>query len=259
MPNAGPGQDYWRPVAYGVTTDAEARKAVQELAAKKVDIVKIWVDDRNGTVKKLTPALYRSIIDEAHKNNLRVIAHIFYLSDAKDLLRAGIDAFAHGVRDRDIDDEFLQLLKQHPNVYVIPTLPDNPDAPPDPAWLSETVPTVQAAKRTDAEEKTARDFFGVQARNLAKVNAAGVKIAFGTDSGVSVGWTVHAELADMVTAGMTPAQVLTGGDENVGGGSSTRSDGDDRRGQERRFHRPRRESARRHHQHQKNRQGVSPR
>src|SRR5262249_16908273 len=34
-------------------------------------------------------------------------------------------------------------------------------------------------------------------------------IAFGTDSGVSVGWTVHAELADMVTAGMTPAQVLT--------------------------------------------------
>jgi len=212
MPNAGPGQDYWRPVAYGVSTDAEARKAVQELAAKKVDIVKIWVDDRNGTVKKLTPAIYRSIIDEAHKNNLPVIAHIFYLADAKDLLRAGIDAFAHGVRDRDIDDEFLDLLKQHPNVYVIPNLPDNPDAPPDPQWLSETVPAAEIQKMhklTPAQEKTARDFFGIQARNLAKVNAAGVKIAFGTDSGVSVGWTVHAEMADMVTAGMTPAQVLT--------------------------------------------------
>src|SRR6202040_1025755 len=103
MPNQGPGQDYWKPVAYGISTDAEARKAVDELAAKKVDIVKIWVDDRNHTVKKLTPALYRSVIDEAHKNNLRVIAHIFYLADAKDLLRAGIDGFAHGVRDKDVD------------------------------------------------------------------------------------------------------------------------------------------------------------
>ena len=56
MPNAGPGQEYRRTAAYGVTTEAEARKAVQELAAKKVDIVKIWVDDRNGTVKKLPPA-----------------------------------------------------------------------------------------------------------------------------------------------------------------------------------------------------------
>ncbi len=87
MPNAGPGRDYWKPVAYGLTTEADARKTVQDLAAKKVDIVKIWVDDRGGTVKKLTPALYRAVIDEAHKNNLQVIAHIFYLSDAKDLLR----------------------------------------------------------------------------------------------------------------------------------------------------------------------------
>ena len=215
MPNMGPGQDYWKPVAYGISTDAEARKAVDELVAKKVDIIKIWVDDRNHTVKKLTPALYRSVIDQAHKNGFRVIAHIFYLADAKDLLQAGIDAFAHGVRDKDVDDEFVKLIKQHPNVFVIPNLPDNPDAPPDGSWISETVPASEVqkmqdtlAKRTPEQEKTAREFFGVQARNLAKLNAAGVKIGFGTDSGAQVGWTVHAELADMVTAGMTPAQVL---------------------------------------------------
>jgi len=215
MPNMGPGQDYWKPVAYGISTDAEARKAVDELVAKKVDIIKIWVDDRNHTVKKLTPALYRSVIDEAHKNGFRVIAHIFYLADAKDLLRAGIDGFAHGVRDKDVDDEFVKLIKERPNVFVIPNLPDNPDAQPDAAWISETLPASEVqkmqdalAKRTPKEEKTARDFFGVQARNLAKLNAAGVKIGFGTDSGAQVGWTVHTELADMVTAGMTPAQVL---------------------------------------------------
>ena len=120
LPNAGPGAEYRKDAAYGVTTEADARKAVQELAAKKVDIVKIWVDDRDGTVKKLPPPMYRAIIDEAHKNNLRVVAHIFDLADAKELLRSGIDGFAHGVRDTDVDDEFVTMIKQHPNVFVIP-------------------------------------------------------------------------------------------------------------------------------------------
>ena len=122
-PNAGPGQPYWKPVAYAIDSEADGRKAVQELADKKVDWVKIWVDDRNGTVPKLTPPLYRAIIDEAHKHDLRVVAHIYYLADAKELLRAGIDGFAHGVRDKDIDDEFMKLIKERPNVFVIPNLP----------------------------------------------------------------------------------------------------------------------------------------
>ena len=99
---------------YWITTEAEARKAVQELAARKVDFVKIWVDDRDGKFKKLTPALYGAVIDEAHKNKLRVTAHIFTLEDAKGLLRAGIDAFAHGVRDKDIDDEFVAHVQAAP-------------------------------------------------------------------------------------------------------------------------------------------------
>lgn len=222
MPNAGPGQDYWRPVAYGLTTDQSARDAVQELVIKNVDVVKIWVDDRGGTVPKLTPALYRAVIDEAHKNRLPVIAHIFALADAKDLLRAGIDAFAHLVRDKDVDAEFLSLMKQHPNVYVVPNLPENPDAPTDWAFAGETVPAAEIQKEQamtaksnlDAVKK-ARDFFALQARNLAKLNAAGVKIALGTDSSTSIGWTIHAELADMVAAGMTPAQALAAATKNA--------------------------------------------
>jgi imidazolonepropionase-like amidohydrolase len=214
LPNAGPGAEYRKDAAYGVSTEAEARKAVQELAAKKVDIVKIWVDDRDGTVPKLPPPLYRAIIDEAHKNSLRVVAHIFDLEDAKELLRSGIDGFAHGVRDKDIDDEFMTLIKQHPNVFVIPNLPDRGAAEPD-EWLSETVPRDEVArardalaKRTPAQVKQQSDLYAVQARNLAKLNAAGVTIGFGTDAGVSVGWPAHAELTDMVKAGMTPAQVI---------------------------------------------------
>jgi len=215
MPNAGPGAEYWRPVAYGVKTEAEARAAVRELAAKKVDLIKIWVDDRSGTVPKLTPPLYRAIIDEAHKNNLRVAAHIFYLADAKELLRSGIDIFAHGIRDKDVDDELIGLFKQHPNVFVIPNLPDRETTEADLKFASETIPSAQikgmrdalAAVKPDAVQK-AREFYALQARNLAKLNAAGVRIGFGTDSSAAVGWNAHQELTDMVAAGMTPPQVI---------------------------------------------------
>jgi len=192
---------------YWISTVAEGRKAVQELAAKKVDLVKIWVDDRNGMYKKLTPDLYGPIIEEAHKNGLRVTAHIFTLEDAKGLLRAGIDAFAHGVRDKDIDDEFVNMMKQRPAVVLVPNLPDRGVAT-DLSWLAASVPAAELrtlqANATNRPE--VQQTFGIQSRNLAKLNAAGVKIALGTDGNVA--WAHHLEMEDMVASGMTPAQVI---------------------------------------------------
>jgi imidazolonepropionase-like amidohydrolase len=202
MPEPGRSQaPYW------ISTVAEGRKAVQELAAKKVDLVKIWVDDRNGVHKKLTPELYGAIIDEAHKNGLRVTAHLFTLEDGKGLLRAGIDAFAHGVRDKDIDDEFVNMIKQRPAVVLVPNLPDRGVAT-DLSWLGEFVPAAELrtlqANATNRPE--VQQTFGIQSRNLSKLNAAGVKIALGTDGNVA--WAHHLEMEDMVASGMTPAQVI---------------------------------------------------
>ena len=126
-------------VPYWVTSEAEGRKAVEELAAHKVDIVKIWVDDRDGKYKKLTPEIYSAIIDEAHKRGLRVTAHIFELEDAKGLIRAGIDAFAHGIRDKDIDDELVAMFKQRPNLVLTPNLPDR-GVKADISWLRASLP-----------------------------------------------------------------------------------------------------------------------
>jgi imidazolonepropionase-like amidohydrolase len=216
LPLMGPGAEYRKDAAYGVTSEAEARKVVQELAAKKVDIVKFWVDDRNGAVKKLPPNIYRAIIDEAHKHNLRAIAHIYYLEDAKELMRAGVDGFAHGVRDKDIDDEFMAQLKQR-RVFFTPNLPDRPISADDIPLIAETLPTAQVqqlraeiAARKPEDGAEAIRLFKIQARNLKRINDAHVAtIGLGTDSGVSIGWTVHTELADMVEAGMTPAEVIT--------------------------------------------------
>jgi imidazolonepropionase-like amidohydrolase len=200
-------------VPYWINNADEGRKAIQELAARKVDIVKIWVDDRDGKYKKLTPDLYGPIIEEAHKRGLRVTAHIFALEDAKGLLKAGIDAFAHGVRDRDLDDDGLALFKSRSNVVVVPNLPDR-GVKTDPSWLRDSLSEGEFKKlQAGAIDRPALQApFGIQARNLAKLSGAGVRIALGTDGNTP--WGAHLEMADMVASGMTPMQVIVASTRN---------------------------------------------
>ena len=207
-PEPGRSEDpYW------ITSEEEGRTAVRELAEKRVDLVKIWVDDRNGQFEKMSPAQYGAIIDEAHQHDLRVTAHIFALEDAKGLLRGGVDAFAHGIRDRDIDDEVVELFGERPNVFLVPNLPDRGVAV-DMSWLSGTVPAeeLQELQAASTDQPDVQETFGIQARNLAKLHEAGVRIAFGTDGNIA--WRAHAEMEDMVAAGMTPAEVIVAATRN---------------------------------------------
>ena len=236
MPNAGPGGPM-RDSAYGVTEEAQARKYVQELAAHKADMVKIWVDDRNGTVEKLKPNLYRAIIDEAHTHNLRVMAHTTELADAKDLLRAGLDGFAHMVRDRDVDDEFLALVKARPNVFFLETLWGERRAifTAKPAWVEDpalreafTAESVQQlAEQLSPDPKAdpqavqrSRTMAATNLRNTARLYAAGARIGLGTDTGGVTGGQFfglgsHVELELLVTkVGLTPMQALVIGTRN---------------------------------------------
>ena len=200
-------------VPYWITTEAEGRKAVEELATHQVDIVKIWVDTRDGKYQKLPPEIYGAIIDEAHKRGLRVTAHIFALEDAKGLMRAGIDAFAHGVRDKDIDDELVAMFQQRPNLILTPNLPDR-GVKVDLSWLRAGLPAAEVDKleETNTDRPQAQALYGIQARNLAKLNAAGVRITLGTDGNRP--WGAHDEMQDMVLAGMTPMQVIVAATRN---------------------------------------------
>ena len=239
MPNAGPG-GVMRDSAYGITTEEEARKDIRELAAHKADLVKIWVDDRNGTVEKLKPNLYRALIDEAHKHNMRVMAHITTLDDVKDLVRSGIDGFAHMVRDKDVDDELIALLKARPNVFFVETLWGERRAlyTAKPAWVDDPV-LLQAFSAQDIKQlaeqlspdpkadpkavQRAREFGATNLRNTAKLYAAGVRLGLGTDTGgVSggqfFGLGSHVELELLVTkAGLTPMQAIVLGTHTAAG------------------------------------------
>jgi imidazolonepropionase-like amidohydrolase len=239
MPNAGPGGPM-RDSAYGVTTEDEARKDVQELAAKKVDMIKIWVDDRNHTVEKLKPNLYRAIIDEAHKHGIHVFAHVLELADVKDLVRANIDGFAHMPRDKDIDDELLGLLKQRPNVFFQQTLWGERRSFYDskPGWLDEPIvretfspeeirlmaesfgrPANQSAEAARAEQ--AAHARGAQnLRNVGILKNAGVTIVLGTDTGgvtggqyFGLGSQIEMELL-VTKAGLAPMQAIVAGTQN---------------------------------------------
>jgi imidazolonepropionase-like amidohydrolase len=216
-----------RHAANVVTTEEGARADVQELASHNVKLIKTWVDDRGGAVKpadKLSPKLYRAIIDEAHKHNMRVAVHAQGLADAKDLLRAGIDVFAHMISD--VDDELVGLFKQHPNTVVLSVL-GTPRRPIYVPWLNPVHPLI---RETVLPEQIARlqhrypltdpaQIARVTAewdrlvRGVAKLRAAGVKIGVGTDGGGQsgdqfLGWTMHTELENMAAAGIPPAEVI---------------------------------------------------
>ena len=192
---------------YWVTTEYAAREAVRELAQRRVDLVKIWVDDRGGRFEKLGPDLYGAIIDEAHAHGLRVAAHIFALEDAKGLLRAGIDAFAHGIRDRIVDEEVMALFRRRPNVILIPNLP-NRGVRADLSWIVATDSEREQIQAGYGDRPDAQERFGLQARNLQLLHETGVRLAFGTDSGPASPWEAHIELEDMVAAGLAPAEAI---------------------------------------------------
>ena len=216
-PMAGPVADYRLGVPYGALTEVEGRARVQELRGKNVEMIKIWVDDRLKTVPKLQVNVYEAIIDEAHKNGMRVVAHIFYLKDGKQLLKSGVDGFGHGVRDRDVDEEYLTILMQHPKVWVGPNLPPRmlsaEQAAAEIDWVSETLPPSQIKRMRDELSRrpavaSQSELFLTQCRNLKKVHDAGMVIGLGTAGNVDIGWGAHLELADMAFCGLTPAEAI---------------------------------------------------
>jgi imidazolonepropionase-like amidohydrolase len=216
--------DNMRQAAFPVTTLEGARASVQELVPRKVTLIKTWVDDRGGTIKKLTPELYGAIIDEAHKHKLRVAVHATDLGDAKALLRAGIDVFAHMIGD--VDDELVALFRQHPNTAVLSAL-GGPRRAVYAPWLNPVHPLILETVRPEQikrlqgrfplrdPEQLARskETWNRLAGGITRLSAAGVKIGVGTDGGGQqgdqfIGWTMHTELENLVMAGLSPAKAL---------------------------------------------------
>ncbi len=208
---------------------AETRRLVRAAAARRPDILKVWVDDLFGKAPKMDPAVYEAVIDEGHKHHFKVAAHVFYLADAKKLVADGIDVLAHSVRDQPVDPELISMMKSKGTFYV-PTLTvddsffgfaDHPERLQSPFLSAALTPEI-TADLTDAGYKAKveanpavpieRAALQTAMGNLKALHDAGVKIALGTDSGAFPtrvpGWAEHHELQLMVKAGLTPMQAI---------------------------------------------------
>jgi imidazolonepropionase-like amidohydrolase len=214
-PIAGPPGEPRLGIPYGARTEAQGRTYVRELKARGVHFVKVWVDDRNGSVPKVQPSVYRAIIAEAHADGMEVLVHLSRtsgLADAKDLLKAGIDGFVHTVRDRDVDEEYLSLVKAHPKTWTGPNIPV-PSTRSTVDSLAETLPASQVARmRADLDERQKKGnppdaLFDLHCRNLKKIHDAGMVIGLGTD-GTGDGFGAHEQMAAYTQCGLTTMEAL---------------------------------------------------
>ena len=221
--NVGPDQIY-RPA-----TPEAARKAVREMAAHSPNLIKIWVDDNLGKLPRPNLNVDAAAIDEAHRANLRVAAHVYYLADAKQLIQDGVDILAHSVRDKPLDPDTVSLIKNK-NIYYIPTLQLEESFyiyAQSPAWISSaffrrslspqlaaTLDSAAYKNRVQKDPSTAihEKALSIAEANLRKLQAATAPIAFGTDSGANPyripGWAEHRELQLMVNSGMKPLEAI---------------------------------------------------
>ncbi len=230
----GPGDDspHARLLVSGpVQSPATPERAALEidgLAPRRPDWVKIRVDDNLGMTTKMPPEVYRSVIARAREHGLPVASHLFYLEDAKELLRAGTGMIAHSIRDLPVDTELLTLLHGAGICYV-PTLTrevstfaygNRPAFFDDPFLLNDVDSTQiatlsEGARQAQIRASGAAESYGraldVALANLPTVSSARIPVALGTDSGPLgrfQGYFEHVEMQMMADAQLTPEQIL---------------------------------------------------
>jgi len=206
-----------------------ARLKVEELYKKGADAVKVVVDNRRNTQMKLRPEITAAVIDQAHKRHMKAFAHIHDYDDAKLLMEQGIDMLAHQVRDREVDDSFIALMKAK-KVAITSTLVRELSSfvyADSPAWLNDPFLSrfsdparIELAKTQLKDQQSKlkdlalnRRDLEIASKNFTKmVNAGGVRIGLGTDSGPAPtrfeGFFEHLEMELMVKYGMPPMQVI---------------------------------------------------
>ena len=213
------------PSIRGLKTPEEVQKTVAQYVDSKVDRFKTHV------TPQMTPEMYAALIEGAHKRGMRIAAHIFTLEEANMVLSRGADIIAHSVRDRDVDQAFINALKSR-NVGYIPTLTRDLSLvvyQSMPAFFKEpffqrgmpvyreqvdmiSQPAYQQKMRENPQTQVIQKALAQGTRNLKLLADGGVTIAMGTDSGTDEGrWQGYFEQVEvemMVKAGLTPMQAI---------------------------------------------------
>jgi imidazolonepropionase-like amidohydrolase len=186
--------------AYNADSASEARKSVREIRKYGAQVIKICatggVFSRNTEPgqQQMSFEDMKAVADDAHMYGLKVAAHAHGASGIKDAIRAGIDTIEHASL---IDDEGISLAKKYGT------------------WLSmdiyNTEYTQSEGKKNGVLEdnlRKDREVADIQREGFRKAHKAGVKMVYGTDSGVHPHGDNGKQFRWMVQYGMTPAQAI---------------------------------------------------
>lgn len=218
---------------YRPETPDDARMLVKDLGLKNVDFIKMWIDDKYGTLPKISLGVREAIVDESVELVIPVVAHIFDQADVLHLGELGVVDFLHSVRDKEpMEREFVDYALKK-GLWFTPTLtviesnwlfPQNPQLIEadvegragmsaatrldlkDPAWREE--------KLQSAPLEILRPELGRSQRFVKQMHDAGVYIGLGSDSNgatIPAGWGTHNELRLLVEAGLTPHEAILAG------------------------------------------------
>jgi imidazolonepropionase-like amidohydrolase len=204
-----------------VTGDADARKAVSELADRNSDAIVVWADGMKAEASD-------AIIDEAHKRKLKVFASAPGLAEAKNLVKANVDGLISSIRDREVDDELVSMMKEKkiPLAPSLTALESRFVYAEKTSWLGEHTmrevypgnlsaylsdPVIMNKFRRNPQIGTFRQEFATASKNLKTLADAGVPIAMGSGSGLIdtfPGYFEHRELELMVKAGIAAMDAI---------------------------------------------------
>ncbi len=216
-------------------TPDEARAVVQKLKALNVDAIKTQRDDFGWASTRVNALMnldvLQALVEEAHRQKLKVYVHAPQLPRAKEALKAGVDGLLHGIIDEAVDADFIAAMKQNNAIYI-PTLgmfedvadvsawamrqaPDRDQLGLQPAGLyhayTATAPAAQLFLTLVSNSAFTKQRLPVLRSNLKKVADAGIPIVMGTDTGffgVFLGVATPLEMELMVEAGLKPADVI---------------------------------------------------
>lgn len=178
----------------------DCRRAVRQQVALGAQVIKymstggVLSNVSGGLGRAMTDEEMRAIIDTAHGLGRRVATHSHAVAGTKAAIAAGVDTVDHGSF---LDDEAIAAMKAK-GTWLVPTM-----MAPAAALQQARAGMLPPATIPKAEEAAAAAM-----ASHTKAFAAGVKVAFGTDSGVSKHGENAREFAMMVKAGMAPAQAL---------------------------------------------------
>ena len=186
----------------GIVNSAEdARKAVRQRYKNGADLIKISATGgvlsqaKNGQSSQLFEDELDAIVATANAYGFKVAAHAHGVEGMQLAIRAGVASIEHGSL---MDADTMRLMKKH-GTYLVPTILAG-DFVAEKAKIDGYFPEIVRPKAVEIGPKMQATF--------GRAYKAGVKIAFGTDTGVSAHGDNAQEFALMVEAGMPPMEAI---------------------------------------------------